>query len=194
MLSFEQEVREFLDNSTVEYVDNSGEPDMPDFAMKFPGTYNYFYLEVKEKRQHVKTSNWPQVEFPEEDLVLIDELSARRLMRYAPNSGIMIRDNLQLRYIFIDVTRLWLMPRIRVNRPMSASRETYKGKWMINLRNGVVAHALKTAMTAVQSRSQDMYRTAAFTQCVGRFIGEEIPVGGEVRQQWMKEYDYWATR
>jgi len=193
-ISLEHEVREFLRNHKYRFTDNSESPIRPDFEVEFPGSSNLFYLELKEKRRPIRIKNWPMVEIPEGDLVIVDELAARRLMRYAPNSGILFRDNISQRYIFMDVIRLWLMPRRRVNRRVTDDGSLLKGKWLLNTLDGVVTKSMATVFHVIEEYSQGCEKVVENKPCLGRFVGEEVPFGGEVRTRKMKEYDYRATR
>jgi len=192
MISFEQQVMEYLINNDFEFVDNTTSPDMPDFSITFQS--GLFQLEVKEKRQEVKLSNWPTVEISKDNIVIVDELTARRLMAWSPNAGVLFRDNLQQRYIFIDVVKLWLMPRKRANRKISDNSDSYKGKWILNGINGVVTKSLHTAMRAIMDYAERAPVALEQSRCLGTFAGEDVPVGGEVRTAMMKEYDYRSTR
>jgi len=194
MISLEQQVKQWLSNNDVPYFDNTGSPDMPDFTINFPGSAYDFMLEVKEKRQPVKISNWPRVDTRDEDILILDELTARRLMQWSPSAGVLFRDNITKRFVFMDVSRLWLMPRTRVNRRMSEDSEIFKGKWMLNSVNGVVTKSLDVVMRAVREYGARCGWIADQSQCLNTFAGETVQVGGEVRTKRMKEYDYNATR
>lgn len=191
IISLEQEVRDFLSSHSIAYQDFSDKPITPDFGIMYGDTP--LWLEVKEKRQQINLNNWPKTPTtPEEYMFIIDELTARRLMLLAPMAGIVVRDNNTWRYVFINVLNLWTMPRLRVNR--RTNERHVKGKWIIDLRNGVICTTLVGALKAFYEyahRSSSMYEN---TRCVGRFVGELVGEGGEFRTEQQRQYDLMMTR
>lgn len=191
MKSLESEVRDLLTARGVEFCDKTDSSSSPDFTIIINNTP--VALELKEKRQRIKLSNWPATSIPEKHLFLVDELTARKLLVPAPYAGIIVRDNIVGAYIFINVIDLWTMPRIRVNRVVSEGGYL-KGKWMLDQRNGVVCKDLLTAMQALQKYAHSIDDFSMSSECVGTFVGEYVQSGGEIRQLWQKQYDYGATR
>ena len=190
MQSFEKEMKQFLDKLNLPYEDNREANNMPDFSIWIAD--KIFRLEVKEKRRRTKLGNWPAVRTPEEFLFLIDELTARRVLCYAPAAGVILRDNNHRRYVFVHVVNLWTQPRVRVNRKVSDTH--MKGKWMLDMRNNVVTKSLDVAMRAVCEFAEKLDAIASVPGCLGHYVDEQIPIGGEYRTKAMKEYDYQVTR
>lgn len=190
IISLEQEVRDWFSGHKVDYMDYSDQPTTPDFGI-ISGNAR-LWLEVKEKRQRIRVENWPPVSTPQEYLFILDELTARRMMPLAPYAGIIVRDNTVWRYTFISILSIWLMPRVRVNRQTNDHHQ--KGKWMLDLRNGVVCNTLTGAMKAFYEYVNKADRVYELGRCAGRYVGESIPLGGEPRTDQMKQYDLMMTR
>jgi len=195
--SLEQEVKRFLNEKKVSFEDNSASYTHLDFVILFKGE-PYFYLEVKEKRRRYNAKNWPP--FAEEvDLFIIDDLTVRKCLAHAPRSGVLVRDsgrdNGQDAYFFFSVIDLALMPRLRVNREIRRKASGVKGKWLINLRNGVRAGNIEGAFAAlrayVEKLDDDLFTA---TECHGDYVGEEVAVGGTVRKSFYWNRDVQSTR
>ncbi len=129
MISFEREIKEFLTSKRIVFVDNGSDYKEPDFYIH--GKNRIAHLEVKEKRQHYNPSQWPIIQ--EQFMFILDELTARKLMRYEETGCLFVRDNLTGFYYFANVLSLWLMPRYRCNREMDKGH--LKGKWILDLRD-----------------------------------------------------------
>lgn len=183
-------MRMFLQTNGIQFEDNRNANNRPDFVLWLAD--KPFWLEVKEKRQPIKLSNWPTVDIPEQNLFLIDELTARRMFSYGHAGGIILRDNLNKLYVFINTLNLWTQPRLRVNRQVNPTH--LKGKWMLDMRNNVRAKSLSIVMRSVYEYASKLEAIATSSWCYGRYVGEEVPIGGELRTKAMKDYDYERTR
>lgn len=192
MQSLEEEMREQLAKCNIGFTDNSGSPTKLDFRIAITEKCG-FWLEVKEKRQHTKKSNWPEIDIPEEHLFILDDLSARKLLRHSPLSGLAVRNNVTGRYYFIDVVTLFLMPKLRVNRLLN-ERGELKGKWMIDIRNGTLCGSSEDVIRAMYHYTGDIEKVFTETACYGYFVNEHVGLGGEFRTQEQRKYDYAATR
>lgn len=192
-LSVEQEVKRYLERAAIRYTDNTTSFKKPDFTLWLqPETP--FFLEVKEKRQAYNPNNWPHFA-PEADLFILDDLTVRKCVGYAPRAGVLVRNNLQAGYYFFSVIDLALMPRLRVNRPINRNAPELKGKWLINLQNGFAAVTLAQAFTHIHRYLADL-PTILFDHhpCYGDYVGEQIDSGGVERNPAHWTTDVQATR
>lgn len=193
MKSLEQEIKDVLSKNGVQYHDNSDSFKEPDFTIIVKDE-PYFYLEAKEKRQHYNPKHW-DCEIAEEDLFILDDLSVRKSLAYAPKSGFVIRDNPRGLYFFFSVVDLTLMPRKRINRRIERNVSTWKGKWLIDLRHGQQADSVEASFSQVRSfveRSEEiLFKEIA---CYGEYQDEGIQHGGITRESKHWSNDREATR
>ena len=191
--SIEQEVRQLLTRAEIRFVDNTTSFKELDFTILLEGKAA-FYLEVKEKRQVYNLRNWPAFA-PEVDLFILDDLTVRKCIGYAPRSGILVRDNLHTRYHFFSVIDLALMPRLRLNRTIQRNVEELKGKWLVNLQNSTTTDTLHKALVAIEEYVDELPLILDEQHsCYGRYIGEEIGTGGITRNPEHWETDIRETR
>lgn len=193
LISLEQEVDNYL-RSCGALFRNNADTDNIDFTISVneKDISRNYWLEVKEKRQQTNTSAWPNVNWSAHNIFIIDELAIRRLLTKAPNAGVLVRDAVKNRYYFSDITRLVLMPRMRVNRDVSNTCR--KGKWMLNLKDfsRLDLNDLYSVLESHLNYLKPIYDQT--TECFGNFESETIPTGGEPRSEAMRRYDYNATR
>lgn len=186
MISLEEEIRRYFRNNDIAYGDHSRSGDKfhrPDFGFGDMNEKQYFAFDAKEKRQHYNLDNWPDAGVPEAHLFIIDDLAARKILAFAPNSGLVIRDNLRSDYYLFTVVDLFLMPKLRVNRPIRNRRDALKGKWLIDLRNGQRCSTLPEVFAQISTyldRRGDIF--AKELACFGEYEGETIAQGGIVRR------------
>jgi hypothetical protein len=194
MLSLEQEVNEYLTWGHYDFINNCNSGNLLDFSIKMSSN-RHFHLEVKEKCQRTAVKNWPTVETPEEFIFILDELTARRMIRLSPYSGLLVRNNMTGKYYFIDVVSLWLMPRVRVNRPLKDDYSQVKGKWMLDVRNFVPCSSPEIVMRSLSEYLGSQTRIFNdITACLGHFCNESVGYGGEVRTKEQRTHDYASTR
>ncbi len=191
--SVEQEVKAYLQRAGIPFTDHTTAYKQLDFTITF--TYKQpFYLEVKEKRQQYNPQNWPQVA-PQVEMFILDDLTVRKCLAYAPWSGVLVRDNLTGRYIFFSVVDLALMPKTRVNRPINRNQPASKGKWIINLGNGQAADQLAEALAQIQHYLQGLPTTLFdVLECYGSYVDEAVESGGITRNPEHWQVDVQATR
>jgi len=193
--SFEQEIKQYFEHHRIAFDDNSASFKKLDFGFGDAKTKRYFSFDVKEKRQHYAVRNWPETDIPEEHLFIIDDLAARKILAYSPNSGLVVRDNLHRKYFFFSVVDLWLMPRQRVNRDIRKNVPGVKGKWLTDLRNGHSSDALTGVFAGIEAylnRREDIFLN--ILECYGDYVGEDIPKGGIVRRPEHWSVDVSETR
>ena len=192
--SLEQEIKDLLTRREVHFDEACDAFDQLDFCIH-SGQRADFHFDAKEKRQEVALANWPETGIPQEHLFILDDLAARKALKFAPNSGLVVRDNLRRLYFFFDVTPLFLMPRQRVNRPIELNSALVKGKWLVDLRNSVQCATLLEVFEKIavyhDNQEQIFHK---FLACYGDFVGEVISEGGITRrpEHWLKDRD--ATR
>jgi hypothetical protein len=191
---FEQEIKDYFTQNDINFIDESSSFDKLDFTIIDKKGQPAFHLDVKEKRQKYKLSNWPDFA-PESDLFILDDLAVRKSLGNAPKSGILIRDNLLVRYFFFSVVDLALMPRKRVNRPINRNQPDLKGKWLINLFNGKEAQSLDKAVSHIRDYLNNLNSVLFETlKCVGNYVNEDIGTGGQIRNPSHWETDILSTR
>lgn len=189
-LSAEQEIREFLAARKIPFVDNTSSFQELDFTL-LKDDAPVFYLEVKEKRQSYRSDRWPDFA-PEPDLCILDDLTVRKCLGFAPASGILMRDNVRSLWAFFPVIDLALMPKLRVNRKIHNRTADIKGKWLIHFSNGKLAGNLTVAFDAVRSYYSELPAILHdIHPCYGAYLGEEIELGGSTRrpEHWTKDVE-----
>ena len=192
--SFEQELRQYFKYHKIDFNDNTASFKKLDFGFGDIRAKTYFTFDAKEKRQHYAMRNWP-TDIPEEHLFIMDDLGARKILAYAPNSGLVIRDNLRNIYFFFSVADLYLMPKQRVNREIRKNVRGLKGKWLTDLRNGQKFGTLQEVFENINAYLNA--RKSIFLnilECYGDYVGEAIPSGGMARRQEHWDIDVAETR
>ena len=192
---FEQEIKNFLTEYQIPFEEHCESFTKLDFCYTATKSNFQFHFDVKEKRQRYAADNWPMNGKKEENVFILDDLGARKTVKFAPNSGIIIRDTLHKRYIFFSVVDLFLIPKIRVNRNINRNQPELKGKWLIDLRHGVSCDTLEKTFLAVKNYvlSQDEIFNK-YLACYGIYVEENISGGGITRiaEHWDK--DVYSTR
>lgn len=198
MPSLEQEIKTYFTANGIPFHDHSFDEQRfqrLDFGFGDRSEKRYFSFDAKEKRRRYNLSNWPDVGIPEQALFIIDDLAARKILMFAPNSGLIIRDNTTRRYYLFTVVDLYLMPKVRVNRPIQQRQQALKGKWLIDLRNGRRFSTLAEVFEAIDAYLDQ--REAIFGKelaCFGEYVGEDIAQGGITRRPEHWQTDVKATR
>lgn len=192
--SFEQEIKTYFDQQGIRFSDDSSAYKKLDFTIHDKIGQPTFYLDVKEKRQKYNMKHWFPFA-PEADLFVLDDLTVRKCLAHAPQSGVLIRDNIRKRYYFFSVVALALMPRMRVNRPINRNKPEVKGKWLVNLRNGKKSLSLEKAVFNIRFYLRDLNTTLFETlECYGDYVDEKIEEGGILRKPAHWDEDVKSTR
>jgi hypothetical protein len=129
--------------------------------------------------------NWRESSIPQEHLFIIDDLAVRKLLLHAPNSFTLIRDSSirpAMHYVYSIVDFL-CMPRKRCRRAISRSVTTFKGKWLVDLRDAAAFETLDDALTYILQYVTK--HTAIFStqiDCWGNYRSERIGRGGSTRE------------
>ncbi len=203
--SFEQELKSYFKLRKYDFIDNSSDYKKLDFTLKdiirdvnnIDAPLRNIYLEVKEKRQKYNTTNWPLIcDNDEKHTFIVDELSTRKILAYAPYSGLLIRDYLTHQYYWYSILDLFLMPKLRVNRPIKKHDVlSMKGKLILDYRNSVEADSLDKVFEVIIAHiSNRVYTYTEMKECYGKFINEEILEQGIVRKAEHWDIDVTETR
>jgi len=188
--SFQKEIIAFLGEHDIPFSEYTKDTKKLDFVIWNKKRTKQFFFDAKEKIQRINTNNWRLGDIPEKFAFIIDDLAARKVLFYAPNSGSVIRDNVYGGYYFFSVLDLFLMPKRRVNRPIEKNVRSYKGKWIIDLRNGKTADDLAGMLRHINHYyvNRERWMTEEPLQCFGEYQGEVIPLQGQVRRP-----EHWNT-
>lgn len=184
--SAEADVRAYLTGQKIPFTDNTDSYTELDFTL-LKEDAPVFHLEIKEKRQTYRTDRWPDFA-PEPDLCILDDLTVRKCLGFAPASGILVRDNVRSLWAFFPVIDLALMPKLRVNRAIHNRSADVKGKWLLNFSNGSLAGSLAVAFDSIRSYHANLPTILHdIHSCYGDYVGEEIGRGGSTRRP-----DHWT--
>lgn len=187
-VSFEQEIRTYLQQVGRPYTDETRAFSELDFTLLLPAGVR-FHLEAKEKRQPYNMTAWPAFA-PEAELFILDDLTVRKCLAFAPRAGVAVKDGVRGRYHFFSVLDLALMPRQRVNRRIERNAPDLKGKWLIDLRNGQAARDVAGLLALVDNYLAGLHAALYLEHaCYGRYVGENVGEGGTTRRpgHWEKD-------
>lgn len=125
-------------------------------------------------------------------LFILDDLAARRLLRYAPCSFCLIKDSSQNppAYYVYSIIDLFCIPKQRVRRPIERRGAAFKGKWLIDLRDAAMFAAPAEAIEYLLSY-QRLF-PAIFRHhidCWGKYPTEHIETAGTKRTAKFWEKD-----
>jgi hypothetical protein len=182
-ISFESAFRDFLDSQPIRsgYQDNSTSFTDLDFFLKVGD--ESFALELKEKKQKYNLLNWEGIHLPEEHLVLIDELSVRKIVLSGASSGLLIRDSVRDKLFFFSMIDLVLMPHLKRFNRLTRFREKdgIKGKWAIDLRHGQECVDFSEVLRVIRSYQRTIPTLKETASCINVYHGEAITEGGTTR-------------
>ena len=187
-VAFEQELRTYLQQAGRPFTDETRAFYELDFTLLL-STGARFHLEAKEKRQPYNMAAWPTFA-PERELFILDDLTVRKCLAFAPRAGVVVKDGVARRYLFFSVLDLALMPRQRVNRRIERNAPDLKGKWLIDLRNGQVARDVAGLLALVDNYLAGLHAALYLEHaCYGRYVGENVGEGGTTRRpgHWEKD-------
>jgi hypothetical protein len=189
MKSLEQEIKSYLKNHQLSFSDNTGSFKLLDYSISGL-QQKKVHLDAKEKRQDINFNNWPITKEEEPYKFIIDDLAVRKVFAYAPYSGVVIRNNLTENHYWFSAIDLAIMPKQRVNRQISGG--TFKGKWIIDLRNGFEG-TLQEVFSTI-SKTDIKHVCTEYLPCYGQYIGEDVGSGGQLRTQEHRHIDVSSTR
>ncbi len=196
MLSLEQELKNYLYQNKLSFTDNTSSYKKLDFTIKDFIDGKNLHIDAKEKRQKINVKNWPIIASQNErDCFIIDDLSARKTLCYAPYSGLLVRNNLVTTYYWFSILDLFLMPKKRVNRPIKKNHPAYKGKWIINFRNALSANSIEDIFLRIKKELSEIeYSCTQILECYGSYLDETIAIQGETRNPKHWKTDIASTR
>lgn len=176
---FEDEVKAGLAALGWEYQDETAAHDRPDitFLRRVRGNVVRAALELKEKRQPYRSRWFELAGIPEQELLVLDEVSARKLLARAPRAFLLFRDATQpaqplVLYTIID---LFCMPKVRVRRQIARHEPRGKAKWLLDRRHGHACPDLNAAFAAMATYlDREMWVQLRALEAHGEFIGEKV--------------------
>lgn len=177
--TFEKAVIAGLDALGWEYRDNTAAHDRPDFFIirQVRGKPVRLALELKEKRQPYR-GRWAQLAgVPEADLLVLDEVSARKLLANSPRALLLFWDVTQPAqpYVLFSIIDLFCIPKVRVQRSIALRSRRVKAKWLVDRRHGRAFADLKDAFAAMANYlDHGMLADLRRLEAHGDFVGETL--------------------
>ncbi len=177
--AFEETVKAGLTALGWTYEDHTADFERPDltFVRQVRGKAVRAALELKEKRQPLR-GRWVELAgLPEEELLVLDEVSARKLLARAPRAFLLFHDltRPEQPYVLFTIIDLFCAPRVRVQRPINLKDRRVKGKWLLDRRHGQAFTSLNGVFAAMATyldrRMMDDLRRL---EPHGPFIGETV--------------------
>lgn len=172
--AFERRVRRALNSDgEFELLDSTDSFDEVDFELGVRG--RRIFLEVKEKKQRYRDLWAELADVPEDHLFILDELAVRKIMLRAPRAYLLVHDAIAGLFAVFGALELLTMPKTRVNRSIDGGVPTFKGKWLIDRRNGESCETVEEAVSFIKRRlsSEDEYWKAL--ACHARYENESLP-------------------
>ena len=179
--AFEAAVKAGLDALGWQYEDHTANHEHPDltFFRQVRGKPVRAALELKEKRQPFRP-RWAELAgLPESELLVLDEVSARKLLARAPRAFLLFHDMTRPErpYVLYTVVDLFCMPKVRVQRAIALNDRRLKAKWLLDRRHGQAFSDLGAAfavMAAYLDRRmmEDLRRVEPY----GPFAGETVEI------------------
>lgn len=176
---FEEAVRQALAELGWEFQDNTAAHEQPDFYLfrRVRGERVRAALELKAKRQPYR-ARWAELAgLPEEQLLILDEVAARKLLAWAPRALLLFWDERTVAqpYVLYSIIDLFCLPKVRVQRPIALNTATLKAKWLLDRRHGRAFGDLHSVLAAVTNYlDHDMLSDLRRLQAHGPFIGEVV--------------------
>jgi len=161
------------------YSDNTAEHERADlyFTRQVRGKSIHAALELKEKRQ-VYRARWAELAgVPEAELLMLDEVSARKLLAVSPRAFLLFHDATRedRPYVLFTIVDLFCLPKVRVQRPIRLNSPRMKAKWLLDARHGRGFDSLRSVMSALANYldhglGADLHRVEPH----GPFAGESV--------------------
>lgn len=176
---FEQAVKAGLDALGWTYEDNTTAHERPDitFVRQVRGQAVRAALELKEKRQPFRP-RWAELAgLPETELLVLDEVSARKLLARAPRALLLFHDitRPELPYVLYTIIDLFCLPKVRVQREIALQDRRMKAKWLLDRRHGRVFAHLNAAFAAIATYlDRTMLDDLRRVEPHGPFLGEQV--------------------
>lgn len=172
--AFERRVRRALRaDGEFEILDATDSFDEVDFELGCRG--RRIFLEIKEKKQRYREGWVAAADLEEEHLFILDELAARKIVLRSPRAYLLIRDAMLDRFSVLGALEIITIPKVRVNRSINGGVATFKGKWLIDLRNGEQTGSLSEVLAFIKRRSASEEEIWKSLACHGRYEKENVP-------------------
>jgi hypothetical protein len=176
---FERAVMAALEALGWDYQDNTGDHHRPDLyiSRSVRGAPVRVALELKDKRQPYRP-RWAELAgLPEAELLVLDEVSARKLLGCAPRALVLFQDRTRpdRPYVLFTIIDLFCAPRKRVERPIALNSERLKAKWLLDRRHGHAFGNLNSAFAYVANYlAHGMLADLRRLERHGPFIDENV--------------------
>jgi hypothetical protein len=195
MLSFQQEFQNFLLKHKIAFQSNTESFNELDFDIFSSVHQCTFRVELKEKRQKYVAKDWSLTDEAERFIFIVDDLSIRKILKHAPLSGLLIRDITTNRFHFYSVVDLMLIPKKRMNRNISKTTLSLKGKWLINLGDSYTTPNLKNIIDHISDYIENQKTIFIDTlECFGHYQSEQIGISTSVREKKYWNIDVDSTK
>ncbi|MEO1258351.1 MAG: hypothetical protein AAFZ15_06125 [Bacteroidota bacterium] len=135
MQSLKKEIINYLKLQDIPFKENLSSNKKLDLSVRIKNKWT-FHLEAEEKKKTYDIKSWNLAKDQEPFTFIFDDLTARKILAYAPYSGMIVRDNLKNTFYLFSILDLFLMPKKRINQPVFKEKKLLKGKWIIDFRNG----------------------------------------------------------
>ncbi|RQW79921.1 MAG: hypothetical protein EHM79_20380 [Geobacter sp.] len=177
--AFEEEVKAGLVALGWQYEDHTTAHEQPDlsFLRQVRGKPVHAVLELKEKRQPLR-GRWVELAgVPEQELLVLDEVSARKLLARAPRAFLLFHDLARpdAPYVLFTIIDLFCMPKVRVQRAINLNNRRMKAKWLLDRRHGQAFANLNGVFAAMATYlDRQMMDDLRRLEPHGQFIGETV--------------------
>jgi hypothetical protein len=176
---FEQAVMAALDGMGWHYQDNTSAFEHPDLYLlsKVRGKQLRTALELKDKRQPYR-ARWADLAgLPENELLVVDEVSLRKLLAHAPRAMLLFWDRTRpdRPYVLYTIIDLFCIPKTRIQRHIRLNADRLKAKWLLDARHGFSFSDLNHVFAAVGNYlAKDLRGDLLALEAHGPFSGEDV--------------------
>ncbi len=177
--AFEEEVKAGLNALGWQLEDHTADHEHPDlsFFRTVRGKTVRAALELKEKRQPLRDRWVGLAGVPESELLVLDEVSARKLLARAPRAFLLFNDltRADQPYVLFTIIDLFCMPKVRVQRSINLNDRRMKAKWLLDRRHGQAFVNLNGVFAALATYlDRQMMDDLRRLEPHGPFIGETL--------------------
>jgi len=176
---FEQAVMAALGAMGWKYQDNTAAFEHPDLYLlsKVRGKQMRTALELKDKRQPYR-ERWAELAgLPETELLVVDEVSLRKLLGHAPRALLLFWDRTRpdRPYVLFTIIDLFCVPKRRVQRKIRLNSDRLKAKWLLDARHGFSFTDLSHVFAAIGNYlAQDLHADLLRLEAHGSFVDETV--------------------
>ncbi len=176
---FERAVMAMLDTMGWKYQDNTSAFEHPDLYLlsRVRGKQVRTALELKDKRQEYR-GRWAELAgVPENELLVVDEVSLRKLLGHAPRALLLFWDRTRpdRPYVLFTIVDLFCVPKRRVQRKIRLNSDRLKAKWLLDARHGFSFSDLSHVFAAIGNYlAQDLRADLLRLEAHGPFLNENV--------------------